>query len=117
MEWYAQNAAHCLACDHQLWLVCIAHGMHMQGSGFRREFRNHTGDGALRGFQRLQMLPQPGFVAHRNPDGCSFGRTGGQCQVQVGGVIQQPVFQQILQHQAQAWRAQTHPFGQINSMP
>jgi hypothetical protein len=55
----------------------------------------------MRRFERLDVHAQPTAVTHRHPDGGARPGLGLHGKVQGVGVIEQPVFQQTLQHGTQ----------------
>ncbi|MNV26559.1 hypothetical protein D3C71_1176830 [compost metagenome] len=85
------------------------------------EFRHDTRHAATSGFQGLQVVAQPGAVAHRHPHGFSGIGIRLDGKVQLRCVVEQAVFKQTLQHRPQARcllaRAQCQAGRQLHPLP
>lgn len=60
---------------------------------------------------------QPFFIAHRYPNGRGFIGLGLNRKMQIGTILQHPIFQQPLQHRAQAGFIFQRSFGQGYALP
>ena len=94
-----------LAAQNHLRVVRGADGKDFSaatGGGARGKFRHHARYGAACCLQRLQVVAQPAAVAHGHPHRAASAGARLQGKVQLGGVVQQAVFQQAFQNGAQA---------------
>ncbi len=111
------------AIDHGLRQLRAAGDQDLRAIGrrlARRMAGHHAGNGAACGFEHLQMLAQPLAWAAGNPD--RFALAGGtgiglQGEVQLGGVVQQALFEQALEYGTQPGRARAHALGQADPLP